>query len=190
MTTELITEMSEFVNKYGGENTATHLMVQAIQELRHLQAENEALRAQVDAMSKPQEPVAYLAEHHAFRVSPHGQDAEGHDWLEMSDANDPRAFPVYSTPAPTRPAVAEFSDEQLVNIGRHKPSNMPPWGIGSTRNDYLRAVRSVLLAAAPQAERCTSCDGTGDVIDMTGEWLGYCVCEEGRALKAEKGGAR
>lgn len=45
-------------------------------------------------------------------------------------------------------------------------------------------------ADAQGIDRCTSCDGTGDLIDMTGEWLGYCVCEEGRALKAQKGGAR
>ncbi|WP_281686408.1 hypothetical protein [Pseudomonas citronellolis] len=35
-----------------------------------------------------------------------------------------------------------------------------------------------------QGERCTSCDGTGDLTRPDGEWVGYCVCPEGEALKA------
>lgn len=33
------------------------------------------------------------------------------------------------------------------------------------------------------AERCTSCDDSGDLTDLTGEWRGYCVCPIGVALK-------
>lgn len=39
------------------------------------------------------------------------------------------------------------------------------------------------LRALLDAERCTSCDGSGDLIDLTGEWRGYCVCPAGVALK-------
>lgn len=35
-----------------------------------------------------------------------------------------------------------------------------------------------------QPARCTSCDDTGDVTDLTGEWRGYCTCEAGQQLKA------
>jgi len=35
-------------------------------------------------------------------------------------------------------------------------------------------------------ERCTSCDGTGDLVRADGEWIGYCVCEDGEALKAQQ----
>ena len=34
-------------------------------------------------------------------------------------------------------------------------------------------------------QRCTSCDGTGDVHDQTGEWRGTCHCEAGQAIKAK-----
>lgn len=35
----------------------------------------------------------------------------------------------------------------------------------------------------PAAERCTSCDDSGDLTDLTGEWRGYCTCPAGEALK-------
>ena len=38
------------------------------------------------------------------------------------------------------------------------------------------------LRALLDAERCTSCDGPGDLIDLTGEWRGYCICPVGVAL--------
>jgi hypothetical protein len=39
------------------------------------------------------------------------------------------------------------------------------------------------LRALLDAERCTSCDDSGDLTDLTGEWRGYCVCPIGVALK-------
>lgn len=39
------------------------------------------------------------------------------------------------------------------------------------------------LSALLEVERCTCCDGSGDLIDLTGEWRGYCVCPAGVALK-------
>lgn len=36
---------------------------------------------------------------------------------------------------------------------------------------------------APVVERCTSCDDSGDLTDLTGEWRGYCACPIGEALK-------
>lgn len=38
-------------------------------------------------------------------------------------------------------------------------------------------------AEGAQGERCTSCDGTGDLTRQDGEWMGYCVCAEGEAQK-------
>lgn len=32
--------------------------------------------------------------------------------------------------------------------------------------------------------RCTSCDDTGDLVRIDGEWMGYCNCEAGLALRA------
>ncbi|TDR82164.1 hypothetical protein [Paludibacterium purpuratum] len=46
----------------------------------------------------PVDPVAHLAECHAFRVSPDGQDAEGHDWLEVAEPDNKEAFAVYAAP--------------------------------------------------------------------------------------------
>ena len=42
------------------------------------------------------EPVAHLIERHAFRASPHGQDAEGRDWLEVVDRPEDGSFGVYT----------------------------------------------------------------------------------------------
>ena len=39
------------------------------------------------------------------------------------------------------------------------------------------------LRSLLDAERCTSCDDSGDLTDLTGEWRGYCVCPIGVALK-------
>jgi hypothetical protein len=39
--------------------------------------------------------------------------------------------------------------------------------------------------AEVRAERCSTCDGTGDVHRADGEWLGVCDCPEGRVLRAE-----
>ena len=47
------------------------------------------------------EPFAYLVERSAFRVSPHGQDAESNEWIEEAKSDEPGAFPVYRHPPPT-----------------------------------------------------------------------------------------
>lgn len=45
------------------------------------------------------EPVAYLVPRSAFRCSPHGQDAESHEWLEVTeDQSEKDAFPVFAAP--------------------------------------------------------------------------------------------
>lgn len=53
---------------------------------------------------------------------------------------------------------------------------------GVTTFDHRRLDRERLIAMV-EAERCTSCDGSGDLTDFTGEWRGYCVCPDGIALK-------
>lgn len=65
---------------------------------------------------------------------------------------------------------------------------------GVSRGLLERAVQAIIntsqmhpaledLRALLDAERCTSCDGSGDLTDLTGEWRGYCVCPAGVALK-------
>lgn len=53
------------------------------------------------------------------------------------------------------------------------------------KKDYNGCMRERLreLRALLDAERCTSCDDSGDLTDLTGEWRGYCVCPIGVALK-------
>ena len=48
------------------------------------------------------------------------------------------------------PAV--LGDDELVRLGKSPESGLPPWGIGTTRADYLRAVRAVLAAARAPAD--------------------------------------
>ena len=60
-----------------------------------------------------------------------------------------------------------------------KTSQTPHWDA----LDEDRIAAAAELRALLDAERCTSCDGSGDLIDLTGEWRGYCVCPAGVALK-------
>ena len=53
----------------------------------------------------------------------------------------------------------------------------------STCDHCSNALAMTELRALLDAERCTSCDGSGDLIDLTGEWRGYCACPAGVALK-------
>lgn len=39
------------------------------------------------------------------------------------------------------------------------------------------------LRALLDATRCDSCDDSGDLIDLTGEWRGYCICPAGVTLR-------
>lgn len=68
------------------------------------------------------EPVAHLIVRSAFRVSPHGQDAEGNEWLEEAQSpEEPGAFAVFTaaqvqamlTAAPSGPAREPLTDEQI-----------------------------------------------------------------------------
>lgn len=54
---------------------------------------------------------------------------------------------LYTAP---QPAPAPLSDDDLVELGKSKKSGLHPWGIGTTRADYLRAVRAVLDASRKQ----------------------------------------
>ena len=50
-----------------------------------------------------------------------------------------------------QPVVREpLSDADLVELGKSEKSGLYPWGIGTTRADYLRAVRAVLDASRKQ----------------------------------------
>jgi hypothetical protein len=64
-------------------------------------------------MSK-QEPVAFLVERHSFRVSPHGQDAEGHDWLEVTNDGEAGSFAVYT--ADYAESLRQQRDELLTSL--------------------------------------------------------------------------
>lgn len=64
--------------------------------------------------------------------------------------------------------------------------NGVPRGVLSDAFDELpdwNTPAATKLRAMLDAERCTSCDGSGDLIDLIGEWRGYCVCPAGVALK-------
>ena len=41
------------------------------------------------------------------------------------------------------------------------------------------------LRALLDADRCTSCDGSGEYIDALGDWRGYCSCAAGVALESK-----
>lgn len=66
-----------------------------------MQQAADALDAAALAQPVAAEPFAYLVERSAFRVSPHGQDAESNEWLEEAKPDEPGAFPVYRHPPPT-----------------------------------------------------------------------------------------
>ena len=51
------------------------------------------------------------------------------------------------------------------------------------RDETVRRRALSELRALLDTERCTSCDGSGDLVDLTGEWRGYCVCPVGIELK-------
>ena len=68
------------------------------------------------------EPVAWLICRSAFRVSPDGQDAEGHEWLEEADEPGMEgSFPVYTAPqAQPADALAE-PVAQLIGVDEYGP---------------------------------------------------------------------
>ena len=72
----------------------------------------------------------------------------GHHDMEMLRMI-PAGSKLYTAP---QPAPAPLSDDDLVELGKSGKSGLHPWGVGTTRADYLRAVRAVLDAAlaAPQ----------------------------------------
>ena len=49
----------------------------------------------------------------------------------------------------------------------------------ASSTQVMRTLREALTQ--PVQERCTYCDGTGDVHSITGEWRGSCGCEAGKA---------
>lgn len=51
-------------------------------------------------------------------------------------------------------------------------------GIGPAPKNRAQELRALL-----DAERCSSCDDSGDLTDLTGEWRGYCICPIGVVLK-------
>ena len=60
------------------------------------------------------EPVTWLIERHAFSVSPHGQDAEGHSWIEEAHGpGEQGSFAVY-TEQQVRALLAGVKDSLTV----------------------------------------------------------------------------
>lgn len=56
----------------------------------------------------------------------------------------------------------------------------------ATISAYLAALtdrRPAPMTPQGASERCPSCDGTGDLTRLDGEWMGYCTCPAGEALK-------
>lgn len=69
--------------------------------------------------------------------------------------------------------------------GKSNPHWPCPVHTESAQGQALDELRALLAAA-----RCDSCDDSGDLIDLTGEWRGYCVCPIGVALKNKPPPAR
>ena len=62
------------------------------------------------------EPVTWLIERSAFRVSPHGQDAESNEWLEEAhEPGEEGSFPVY-TEQQVRALLATGGKAQAVEV--------------------------------------------------------------------------
>ena len=80
----------------GGERPAYCLMAAYRTEADAVEALGALAATQAEVQA---EPVAWLICRSAFRVSPDGQDAEGHEWLEEADEPGMEgSFPVYTAP--------------------------------------------------------------------------------------------
>lgn len=77
---------------------------------------NDDLTKLVTPPPASDEAVAWLRWNSYFCASPHGQDAEGAEALELCEPVDRNAFPVYLRPSPTRDETiemcAKWHDEQ------------------------------------------------------------------------------
>ena len=73
-------------------------------------------------LTTEQEPVTWLLRRSAFRASPDGQDAEGHEWLEEADEpGQEGSFPVYAAPvlaAQPEGPQAETIEEAARDVGK------------------------------------------------------------------------
>ena len=108
-------------------------------------------------LTTEQEPVTWLLRRSAFRASPDGQDAEGHEWLEEADEpGQESSFPVYAAPVlaaqPAKSlmkrvdAAAEAMSEVMAHV------NLGAWSVKFERAlAGLRAVQETEPQAAPAA---------------------------------------
>ncbi|MDD0837859.1 hypothetical protein PSQ40_04675 [Curvibacter sp. HBC61] len=117
--------------------------------------ERDDLRAQVEALSKPQEPVQWQKRHQE-QTEGLWENTTHHDakwWEGNSTGWEIRALYAHPTPAPTRPAV-QTPTEAAVSLGIKSAIHRIRSGASESALDPLEyALR--LLAAAPQAEAPT-----------------------------------
>ena len=107
------------------------------------------------------EPVTWLIERSAFRVAPHGQDAESNEWLEEAhEPGEEGSFPVY-TEQQVRALLATVTGKS-----------------GSNDSPLLAGVSAPAAQAAPAAQSVANADGrftknpvTIDAIKWTGSNL-------------------
>lgn len=79
-----------------------------------------------------QQPVAWLVERHAFRASPHGQDADGHDCLEVTNEGEPKAFPVFVAQPVPRDVLMAFGTavhDAAINAAGDNKNPSPLYGV-------------------------------------------------------------
>lgn len=96
---ELLTRLSFFAADGMGEEKLVEIAKQA-----------DALLLEVARKQNTQQPVAWLVERHAFRASQHGQDAEGNDWLEVTNEGYAKAFQVFAAPPVPRDVLMAFGE--------------------------------------------------------------------------------
>ena len=72
--------------------------------------------------------------------------------------------------ASAEPEGRTLTDDELVDLDRCSTSNMPPWGIGSTRGHYLQAVRAA-LAAAPTPTASIAPKAEGEAVNLAGDFV-------------------
>lgn len=78
-------------------------------------------------------------------------------------------------------AIQEWAAQQEQTVNVDQVHGDFDEHLESTAGYAVRLMKQLRAVLAQEA--CTSCDGSGDCTDATGEWRGYCSCPAGVELK-------